>query len=477
MPRRAAQALAAPRVHAIALACLALGVVVLWPPFPFVLAALALVGTVVRFIHHRPSRGILVLVAIAPLDGLVDIAPDVPLLAGWKEGLLLFTLLAAYLAPAGERPAPRRTWQPAFLGLLALAVISVGAAPAGQRLWGMKIAFFYATITLVLRRQPLDARDRDRLITILMAQAPLLAAYGIAQQALGAERLVDMGYLYNEHVRFAAGHLRSFSTFNQPFPFAFYLFVVTVLCLPIALSHTHRRRNRLFLAALPVIAIGMAFTFVRTAWIATAIGVAVLALRGQRTVRRLVPTATVAAALAVVTVISLNPGVFSLHSLNEREATWSSNLGEIASAPLGHGIGSIGVAASSAQIQSVGLSEAVATASLSVTIIPDNQYYTWLHGLGLLGLWCFVRMLAGFMIVAQGASAIDDALSEGMFATLVGCCVAAFFANLFEMFPVDALLWTLVGVVTYYAPGTGSPPYDPRITPPTQATRLAKISS
>ena len=40
---------------------------------------------------------------------------------------------------------------------------------------------------------------------------------GLVQQAVGVTRLHELGYAYNTVIRTSHGHLRSFSTFDQPF--------------------------------------------------------------------------------------------------------------------------------------------------------------------------------------------------------------------------------------------------------------------
>ena len=109
-------------------------------------------------------------------------------------------------------------------------------------------------LALVVWRCPLDAKERDRLITIFVAVAFITALFGLYQQRVGHVVLNSWGYPYNEVIRFTSGfRLRSFSTFNQPFPFAFYLMLTVLLALPQAIADPHRLRNRLFLLSTPVL--------------------------------------------------------------------------------------------------------------------------------------------------------------------------------------------------------------------------------
>src|SRR5437764_570255 len=89
--------------------------------------ALALALPVLAALVHRPQRGLLLLVAIAPFNGLL-ISHHAPSgLSGWKEALALVTLAATFLAPAEARGQPGRRlpgWVPAVAALVALGAIS-----------------------------------------------------------------------------------------------------------------------------------------------------------------------------------------------------------------------------------------------------------------------------------------------------------------------------------------------------------------
>ena len=158
---------------------------------------------------RRPQRGILLLALLVPFDGLLLLAPPgLPALsAGWKEALLLGTLVASFLAPkearGPRRPLPR--WAPAVAALLLVSVASGLAVGGIQALWGLKVAFFFVLVAIVLWRCPLDAGERDRLVTILLVVGVVTALYGIAQQGMGHQRLHAMGYEYNTVIRTTRG--------------------------------------------------------------------------------------------------------------------------------------------------------------------------------------------------------------------------------------------------------------------------------
>ena len=200
------------------------------------LTALAVLG---RAIGVRPQRGILVLAALAPFDGLLVLVDDPGLLAGWKEALTVITLGATWLAPAKARRgrlAPAPAFVGPLLGLVALGLASLLWAPPPFVLLGLKIDFFYVLVGLAIWRCPLDRAERDRLVSILMIGAAVTAGFGLAQQRIGAFGLRDLGYEFGRSIRTTGDSLRSFSTFDLPFGFAFYLVFVLALATPVALA-------------------------------------------------------------------------------------------------------------------------------------------------------------------------------------------------------------------------------------------------
>ncbi len=244
-----------------------------------VVAALLVVHVIVLVIL-RPQRGLLLLAALVPFDGLLLVVPGGAGLAGWKEALVLATLLATLVAPAaarrpaGERPpswlAVVAAWT--LLGLVHAAVVGgvLGAVGTQGRLLLPARAGDLVAVP-VRRARPRPAglgADGHRGVTV---------AIGFAQQVVGADRLHALGYEYNETIRFSGGLLRSFSTFTQPFSFALFVALVLLVCVPVALADPRRRRNRWFLIVAPLLALGMTTSVVRGAILGLALGAVVLA--------------------------------------------------------------------------------------------------------------------------------------------------------------------------------------------------------
>jgi hypothetical protein len=192
-------------------------------------ALILLIGAPIGLaIAQRPQRGVLLLVAAVPYWGLDAVLP-IP--SGWKEAIALYTLLWTLLTIAGK-PRPRARFpkvvQP-FVGYFGVALISAAVVRGPQAEVGIKIGFFWVLMALMVWLRPLDEKERDRVITIMMVNAVITALVGLAQQVVGAARLVSLGYKYDTTVRFTGHFLRSFSTFRLPFDFGFYLALVIVI--------------------------------------------------------------------------------------------------------------------------------------------------------------------------------------------------------------------------------------------------------
>jgi len=405
------------------------------------LALLALTGCAV-LISQRPQRGVLLLVALVPFDGLLLLVPHPGIVDGWKEALTLVTVLATFVAPVTARARDQRaapSWLLPAAGLLLVSVVSGAVVGGLAAMIGIKIGFFYLLAAWAVWRCPLDAAERDRLVTIVLAGGIITALYGVAQQAIGAAGLVDLGYEYNTTVRFAGGFLRSFSTFVQPFGFGFYLMAVVLLALPGSLRDPSRLRSRVLFWSLPLLTVGIASTVVRGAWLGLAVGVVYLAAARHRSLLLLLPLAVVAALLLPPEAAS---SALSSTSTGQRASGWSQNLHEVVRHPFGAGIGSSGASA-----------EKLAELGQTSTPVyqPDNQYFLALYELGPLGLW-LLALLFGSAFTASRAAArsmggTDGDLALGTTAFIVAAGVASTVSSFLQIFPMDVLWWVLLALV------------------------------
>jgi putative inorganic carbon (hco3(-)) transporter len=388
-------------------------------------------------IAQRPQRGVLLLVASVPYWGLDAVLP-IP--SGWKEALALYTLLWTILSVIGK-PRPRypmpKVVQP-FLAYLAIAGLSAAILRGAHAGFGLKIGFFWVLMAVLVWLRPLDARERDLVITIMMVNAVVTAIVGLAQQFVGAERLVSLGYSYDTTVRFTGSFLRSFSTFRLPFDFGFYLALVIVIGTSISLREPRRPRSILFFVSLPVITAGLLFSFVRGAYLVVGLGLVYLAITRYRW---LFLGAPVALLLLVFIPGQYATPALGSSSFNQRSQSWTDNISTIFD-PIGHGIGTTG---------SAGAKAAQALKVAAGAYQPDNQYFKTNYELGALGLFFFIFLLVAAFLAARSAATRlhgrDQALAEGLSAHILGVMVACFVATYFEIFPMDFFFWLLLGIV------------------------------
>ena len=413
---------------------------------------LALVGIapLAWLLSQRPQRGLLALVALVPFDGLLDLVPHPSIIAGWKEALAIALVLATFVCPTEARAEGKvvwPSWWPALAGLIAFSVATVVLFRPAAGTLGLKIAFFYVLGYVAVRRCPLSARERDRLVTILMATGVITALYGVLQQVVGATRLHDLGYEYNTAIRFSGSLLRSFSTFEQPFPFGFFMMVVLLVCIPVALEEPNRARNRWFLlVGVPLLGLGLLSSIVRGAWLGLAVGVAYLGTQRYRVLLLALPLGF--AALLLIPPEIANRALSS-SSTTERVAGWSENLNQLVSHPFGSGAGSSGAAAQTDEIKASGETD---VGALRITAYqPDNYYFLTAYQLGPIGVWLLLLLLAAVLSSSRRASRVltgrDGALAAGTTAMVVGALAASLVATYFEIFPMDVLWWLLIGVV------------------------------
>jgi hypothetical protein len=329
-------------------------------------------------------------------------------------------------------------------------------------MWGLKLDFIYLTVAFAAWRCPLNAKDRDRFVSILMGVGVITAAYGIAQQLLGHKRLNELGYAYNTVLRFNGGFLRSISTFALPFSFGFFLMMVIVICLPVALSDLSRGRNQLFVLLTPLLVVGMLTSIVRTAALGLVVGLLYIGFRRFRSVFAvLIPLVLVA--------LFFIPGSSAVKALSSdstkaRSANWTENLNAIFDHPLGMGVGETGAAKARSygqtpeeQAAAFGIDLSQPDTDVYTPVLggvgvyqPDNYYIKTVIELGLLGLWFLIRLLVGAFResrqLERSTNPLDAALGIGITAYLVATAFSMFFSTYLELFPMDFYFWLLLGI-------------------------------
>lgn len=447
---------------------------------PVVLATVAVVvlllGTwMTWWVIERPQRGLLLLAALLPFDGLLLIVPGGGVLAPWSDGAVLAILGASLVAPAAARRQGGRLpgWWPAvaaYVGFGAASAIAVGGTIG---LWGFKVTYFAMLLPLILWRCPFTARDRDVLVTILMTTGVVTSAYGLLQQVLGHERLAELGYEYNTAIRFSGDLLRSFSSFVQPFPFGMFVSMVLLVCLPIAMADPRRFRNGFFLAMTPVLVAGMAASVVRGAILQLAAGLLLLTIWRFRGLIHAAGPAVITAILLPTTAVT---AFLSSDSLGVRASGWNEIIARILSAPLGNGLGVTGAAAERSYTLGVPLTELVTEPSGGL-YLPDNYYVLTLIHLGVVGLWLLLLLVAGLLVtgtrLARTCEGEDRYLAMGIVASIVGAATTALVSTYLEIFPLNFYFWLLAGVLTCMTPSTSTPSHcapEAVESPPTSAS-------
>ena len=422
---------------------------------PVVIAA-AVLSIAGMLVLARPQRGVLLLVALAPFNGLLLVAPITGAAKAWKEALVILLVAATFVAPLKARAKDARAWPqwaPMLMALLAVATVSGVAMGGLLAVVGMKVVFFYTLLIVVIWRCPLDAVERDRLVTILMATGFITAIIGIGQQLVGHAALEALGYEYNFTIRFTGGFLRSFSTFNQPFGFGLFLMVVLLVGTPFALRDTARARNRAFLLVTPILGIALALTFVRSAWVGLAVGLAYLGLTRNRLLLLGIPAGAVALLVLLALPAAVSGPALSSSSSGQRVTGWQENASQLLTNPIGVGVGASGAASERLGFlrrQASFLFPEPAPAPVS-TYQPDNFYFKMLFELGVVGLWLFVLFLAAVIGSTRSAErrhagAADGDLAGGITAMVIAAAAACFVQTYFEIFPVDVLFWVLIAV-------------------------------
>lgn len=404
-----------------------------------------------------PQHLLLVLIALAPYHGLLLIAGLPRIVDAWKEGMVALALGLAVL----EQPSRRHRKIPMWMVPLVLLILwSIGSAlrhPGFQSVLGLKINYAYVLVPVVLILSPLNAHHRDRLISILMVNGAITSAIGIIQQGLGGDRLHAMGYEWNEVIRSSNGMLRSFSTFNQPFPFALFVMVVLLVTVPICLEDRRRLRNRIFLWLTPLLVIGMATAVVRAAFLGLAVGVLYLAVTRYRVLGHLAMALPVLIAVLIAT--GSTAAMLSSSSLQERIAGWVSEVDPQTLSVTGQGIGTTGATAERIEAQTAA-GATWRTGHEPQRYQADNQYVKTLIELGPIGLWLFCWVIAlgarsAHRAAHDGFGSIDPhdrALAAGIAAASLAAIVSGLVATYWEIFPVDLLFWFLLGVVPSLRP-------------------------
>jgi O-antigen ligase len=355
----------------------------------------------------------------------------------------------------------------ALAAVAAVIALSVLVGPRGDSTFGLAKTYaavgFLLPLTLALALAPLSRRAATILVVLLAAALGVAAVAGAALSVLQIAR--DAGYPIApgdpDEIRQFVG-TRAVGLSENPNTWAAFLVLPLTLLGALAI----RTRNLLAGAALVAILVSLGLTGSRSAWIAAAVGIAVLAVTSGRSALRL--SGRTALALAVVVVAAAagvafavgghergridRGGVTSDYSTSERYLYLRAELHLGARHPLrGVGLGNIGTALD--ELPPRLLSDSDPPIGPPAAILPGDfadrhsAYFGLFAEQGVLGVAAIlVVLVAGFATIVsarRGArTPLELAIGDGLLAALAATAAVALFADADR----QAFLWWVLGV-------------------------------
>ena len=418
------------------------------------LAALfVFVALVVAFVAvpHVAVAGLIPLFAVLPMVKtlwLPTAGPikDVAALAAFAAVALL-TLERHRL---GARSAVDPILAGCVLALLALYVVNIGGgfkAESYDEAWGHGVRLIAEPFLLLLVGLSVNNPRKvfQWAMGSLVATSFAVALYGIAQQVLGPDGLVALGYTWDVQIQTVGNFLRSFGTLDDPFLYAAFL------SFGLAGVLFWMRRGPLALVAGATISAGILAGFVRTS------AIIVVALIGIWLVaqRRSVPAAAVLAA-AVIGAFAIffsstqatesrtvQTGSSTYLTLNGRTDAWKVALGGPIDWPFGLGVGEVGTAAERATFD---LARTAQEARESKVAAVDSGYFATIADIGFIGLGVLLILLGRLFMIARASASLGLASGRIAMAILVVLSLDAITRSSFQGFPTAFIGLLLVGV-------------------------------
>jgi hypothetical protein len=375
----------------------------------------------------------------------------VPWIGPLKDVITLAAILAAavlVIQRAGEGHRQRGDFWVAgiVVFLIGLYFVNLGGRMERDVAWAQGVRLMSEPLLLLVVGMLLsNARRALRwAMASLVATGVFVALTGIAQQVLGPDRLVDMGYSYTLQVRLIGDRLRSFGTMDESFVYAAFLLLAIVALL------FWFRRGILTVVVGSVLAAGLAFAQVRTSLI---IAIALLGLwlaRSSRpTVAAFLLSIAVAAAAAILIwssggtetrTVRAGPSLFL--TINGRTEGWKVVLDDPRTWAVGKGVGEVGVAAERATY-SVSRRERDEEKDSSAV---DSGYFALIADVGLIGLLAFLALAGRLFALARQAIARGSRFGWVTVALLSVLLLDAVTRDSFTGFPSAFLGMLLVGL-------------------------------
>jgi O-antigen ligase len=334
--------------------------------------------------------------------------------------------------------------------LLGLYVVNIGGALTGET--GHGVAWFHGVRLfmepLILFVFGTSVRFPHRTLRWVVATLTVVcvanALFGLLQQALGTNGLLNIGYTYGAEVREISGHVRSFGTMAEPFSYAAFLLLGAAALL------VWYRRNPLVVLALAIVAVGLVASYVRTAALIAAALLAIAATqRGYgRFALPLLLAAVAAAGILFASAsretatrsVQVNPTTYL--TLNGRTNIWTSTLNSSADWMFGRGVGAAGTAS---QRATRGLSSRAPNRVKGGSIV-DSSYFAVIADIGIVGLGLFLAFFARVFQQARLAAKRKRASGWLALALLTVTLLDAVTRESFTGFPTAYVSLLVIGV-------------------------------
>ncbi|MGC9316725.1 MAG: O-antigen ligase family protein [Armatimonadota bacterium] len=436
----------------------------------FATAVVVSVGAIVTVAAMSSLElGLLALILVGALDGfLKGISP------GWHTQLLKDYILGicllrwAWLSVLGQRRKSAK--HPLSLALLLFAAwvtvqlfndrnTSVLMAIAGYRMWIIWLPVFFLAYDCINSRKQI----RRLVVFLLIVLAPL-SAYALFQYQFGLEHLTRLGPGFDPFLRQQYAvlggegevRLRPSSTMVSPHSFAGT--AVNVLLVGVgAIAYLRHRRSLqlLSICAMPVIAVGLLVTAVRSAFASVLVGGVALMLLVRRP--GLAVLLVLTAILAAVALNEITAGVVMdrlrtiitdpEHTYERILVPWETAMKWGSAHPLGAGIAT-----------GVGAGRLLEERATPTGFVPhrqppwaENEYARALIELGVPGFALFVWVLASVVRhVLTSYRALreprDRWLVAGVFAMVVSVLVRLLVGSALYGWPEAIIFWTFVAV-------------------------------
>jgi hypothetical protein len=416
-----------------------IGLVAAWLLSPQVMVAVTI--PVFAFL---PSAKVLISPVLGPVKDFITLA---------AAGAVLITLLQRRKRPGA--PDVDRTLIWLVVAVLGLYVVNLGgilvggghgiAWAQGLRLLSEPLILLCAGLSLPNPRRTLAVA-----INVLVATGVVVALYGLYEQYVGPWRLVGQGYSFTHEVRKIGGHLRSFGTLDDPFAYAAFLLLAITAAL------FWMRRGPLKTAALSVMAIGLLFSFVRSAILISVALLAIWLLRNGRVATGFIMLfASLAAGMAFLIGVSgaseghaVRAGPNTYVTLNGRTSAWAAVFDRRARLPFGLGVGKVGTAANRANYGVFADPRKAQTKTFAV----DSAYFATVADVGLIGFAVVIALLARLLVLGIAATRWAGPagwLALGWLAVLL---IDAVTRESFTGFPTAFLGFLLIGLALASAP-------------------------